>query len=765
MAAGHTDDFIVVVAAPSGLPASTPPLVDTATVTTTTTLLPGSVTSSSVTTTVAVSATLSVTKIGPAAITAGTTATYTITLTNLGPSDATTVSLTDALPAGLDLVAALQVAGTDTFNNLSTGNLVQFTTATLVAGHSDTFQVIVHAPSSDAAGTLLTDTATATASDAATVSSTVNSTAATSADLSVVKTGPLQIAAGSTITYTIDAFNAGPSDAQAVTLTDVLPVGLSLISFTAVNTNPDTFAPSGAATVFATTMGAGHTDVFQVVAKAAPGLAVGTTITNTATILSATTPDPNLSNNTSVSTAAVVTAADLAIVKGGPATVTAGTTLTYTLTVMNLGPSDAASVVVKDALPTGETLISESQIGGNDAFVNGSTDNTVMFTATTVAAGNTDTFQIIAATASSLANGSALVNTATVSAATFDPNLANNSSTLTTDVVTTSGLTILKTGPVSGIEGNEVTYTGTVTNSGPSDAQNVTISDVLPGNLSVISATQTGGADTLTFSVSGNTVTGTAATVAAGHADTFQIVAVAIEDGPTVNTATVTTTTNNIPGLPSSSSVTTAIAEAPLILGVTQIDFPEGTAFTADIANFTHANGVEPASAFSATINWGDGTSSTGGISKSGTVYTVSGTHTFNIDTNVIVTVTITEDGVNVSASHASGVFESAPVSGKVQNFVFETLDDAFNQMPSTAQVKDVTGAMMALDLAATGWLTSSKHVSALPAAVIAFFVGEVELSLIAAVEAGHGTDLNSAVSDIVNAFLLQALTEPLGLK
>ena len=40
------------------------------------------------------------------------------------------------------------------------------------------------------------------------------------------------------------------------------------------------------------------------------------------------------------------------------------------------------------------------------------------------------------------------------------------------------------------------------------------------------------------------------------------------------------------------------------------------------MATFTHANGVEPASAFTATINWGDGTTSTGTITLSGTTYT-----------------------------------------------------------------------------------------------------------------------------------------------
>ena len=48
------------------------------------------------------------------------------------------------------------------------------------------------------------------------------------------------------------------------------------------------------------------------------------------------------------------------------------------------------------------------------------------------------------------------------------------------------------------------------------------------------------------------------------------------------------------------------------------------------VATFTHASGVEPASAFVATINWGDSSTSTGTITQSGTTYTVKGSHTYS---------------------------------------------------------------------------------------------------------------------------------------
>ena len=61
------------------------------------------------------------------------------------------------------------------------------------------------------------------------------------------------------------------------------------------------------------------------------------------------------------------------------------------------------------------------------------------------------------------------------------------------------------------------------------------------------------------------------------------------------------------------------------------------------VATFTHANGVEPVSDFVATINWGDGTTSTGSITESGTTYKVKGSHTYAKNGSYTVTTTVVE--------------------------------------------------------------------------------------------------------------------------
>jgi uncharacterized repeat protein (TIGR01451 family) len=117
-----------------------------------------------------------------------------------------------------------------------------------------------------------------------------------------------------------------------------------------------------------------------------------------------------------------VPGADVSVVKTGPALVTEGDTYSYGLTVTNNGPADATSVVVTDPLPANSTFVSASA-GCTEAA------GTVTCTIGSLAAGASASRSITVVAGSA---GSSLTNTATVSAFQFDPNLANNSSTVVT---------------------------------------------------------------------------------------------------------------------------------------------------------------------------------------------------------------------------------------------------------------------------------------------------------------------------------------------
>src|SRR5262249_4857046 len=137
-------------------------------------------------------------------------------------------------------------------------------------------------------------------------------------------------------------------------------------------------------------------------------------------------------------------------------------------------------------------------------------------------------------------------------------------------------------------------------------------------------------------------VTFTVGSVAAGGTVTATVTAQAIEDGSTSDSASATSSSPDPNSGNNSSSQTTMFAE-PAINVSAPIRTRSRTLTNFQVATFTHASGVEPASAFSATINWGDGTTSAGTITQSGTTYSVTGSHIYSQGKNHTITTTVTE--------------------------------------------------------------------------------------------------------------------------
>ncbi len=147
-----------------------------------------------------------------------------------------------------------------------------------------------------------------------------------------------------------------------------------------------------------------------------------------------------MANNSQTVTTDVVAQADLSLTKttaAGPAI--AGDTITYTITVANAGPSDAQAVAMTDVVPAGTTFVSEAQTSG-PAFVlagpaAGGT-GTIGGTIAALPSGGSATFTVVLLVSPGAPGGGAISNTASVAAATADPDLANNGQTVTTDVLT-----------------------------------------------------------------------------------------------------------------------------------------------------------------------------------------------------------------------------------------------------------------------------------------------------------------------------------------
>jgi uncharacterized repeat protein (TIGR01451 family) len=141
-----------------------------------------------------------------------------------------------------------------------------------------------------------------------------------------------------------------------------------------------------------------------------------------------------------VATTKVVNAgADLSVVKtGNPAQTGAGFPITYTITVTNSGPSDAAGVMLSDTIPTDTTFGSFTQNTGPTftcSTPSAGGTGTVSCSIASLAAGVTATFTLVVNVNPTVLEGTTITNTASVSSTTSDPNLTNNSSMVTTLIV------------------------------------------------------------------------------------------------------------------------------------------------------------------------------------------------------------------------------------------------------------------------------------------------------------------------------------------
>jgi uncharacterized repeat protein (TIGR01451 family) len=220
--------------------------------------------------------------------------------------------------------------------------------------------------------------------------------------------------------------------------------------------------------------------------------------------------------------------ADLLVVKSnGADVVVAGTSVVYTITVENLGPSDAPGTLVSDLLPpelAGATWAC-TPTGGAACAPAGAGD-----IAETVAipAGDGLVFALAAAIPADAVG--AVTNTATVTPAAGVTDLApgNNSSTDSDPIVHVADLAVVKTADRAVYDLlDPIVFTVTVTNSGSSTALGVSVVDVLLPGVAAVAAAGTGWSCAVDTVADPDVVTCTAAELAVGVAPSIVIDAIA----------------------------------------------------------------------------------------------------------------------------------------------------------------------------------------------------------------------------------------------
>ncbi|RUT55598.1 fimbrial isopeptide formation D2 domain protein [Clostridium botulinum] len=495
----------------------------------------------------------------------GETVTYTVTLENTCTSPLTNVFFKDNIPNGL-----LFVAGSVIVNGVSEGSFdpnVGFTIPNIPGGSTATitFDAVVNAvPTPNPAINTATINYSYTPVEGGIENNfTVDSNTvplevrAVVADVGVIKTGsPNPVMSGETLTYTIDVSNLGPGDAQNVVLTDTIPPEITGAEFS--TDGGVTFSPWPGSFNIGTLLNQETRTILirGTVASVAPGF-----ITNTAEVTS-TTPDPNLSNNTSTSFIEVnesTEEADVGVFKSvGLNPVPAGEVVVFPIRVSNFGPADAQNIVLTDTIPPEITGAEFSEDGGSTF-----SPWTGSLVIETLLNGETRDI-LIRGTVSPTAAG-IISKTATVTSTTPDPNPSNNTSTVDVEVLApvVADVSVVKTAsPNPVMAGELLTYTINVTNFGPSSAENVVLTDVISPEITGAEFSTNGGE---TFSPWPGSLN--IGTLPASKTKTILIRGIVspTATGIISNTATVTSTTPD-PN-PNNNTSTVEVEVIPVVLG------------------------------------------------------------------------------------------------------------------------------------------------------------------------------------------------------
>jgi large repetitive protein len=502
----------------------------------------------------------------------GETFRYALTVDNLGPSIAQTATLTDTLDDDLAFIS-------------STLDECTISGQTVTCSHDDALPVESHTwmitvrlaadytgDGSDIANSaaVTADTADPDSSNNTGAAEASPTVAAPSADVAITNAASAnQVAPGETFDYTLTVANAGPSTATGIAVTDTLPTGLA---FVAADDCTATGQAITCATVDSLAVGAQRAFTFTVrIDPAYTGNGDDLASTATAT---PTTADPDTANNTatagvpggSVAAARADVSLTAAVIGSDP--VVPGQTFGYSLTVANAGPSTATGIAVTDALPASLAFVESDDCTADADF--GAT--VICATVDEIAVGGQTTFTVtVRLDPAYTGAGDDIAATAVATPASADPDTANNTAAAGvpggTVAAAEAAVSITQTAPASAVAGSTAAFTLTVTNTGPSTAQDVTVTDTLPAGLAFASAT---GAD---CTADGAVVTCALGAMSPGAAVALTLTADVDEAAPAgealTNTAEVTTATANTADDTTTSADFTAIAEAAVSLAQT----------------------------------------------------------------------------------------------------------------------------------------------------------------------------------------------------
>ncbi|WP_125721027.1 PKD domain-containing protein [Flavobacterium ustbae] len=501
--------------------------------------------------------------VSPAAVSINDNVIFTIRVTNSGPNNASEITVSDHLPPGYAYVSD---NGAGKYNN-ATGI---WNVGSLNNGNALTLQITAKVNTASAANYINTaEIQTAKQKDPdstpgnglpeddiASANVVLNS-----ADLELAKTvTPASAAAGQQVDFTINVVNIGPGNATGVNVQDIVPAGYTLVPGSV--SNGGTYQAANSSINWENLVlssGANLNLSFSAVVNP-----IGSYL-NTAQITASDLPDPDSTPNNSIPTEddqddAEITfigpSADLSLVKNvvaGNTSPIAGSQVSFELIIKNDGPDNAAGVQVADLLPSGFQYINYSSSAGLYDSASG------IWSVGTVDAGVSESLILDVKV---LPAGNYL-NTAQVTASNLpDPDSTPNNddgdqseddedNAAVVPVPPSADLSLTKTvSSTTPLAGSTVTFTIIATNSGPQDAAQVQVTDLLPAGYTFSSFNATSG------TYDSTTGLWTLDILESSESETLQINAIVNATGNYTNTVEVTSSDTPDPDSTPNNGVT-----------------------------------------------------------------------------------------------------------------------------------------------------------------------------------------------------------------
>jgi uncharacterized repeat protein (TIGR01451 family) len=513
---------------------------------------------------------------------------YTITVTNNSSQPATNVVIADVVPNGVTYVASSALGGAVNETTPDSGTGLTWTVPTLAgtASVDVTFRATVDAGAFTNTPSIQ-NTASFVSANESEENPANNSGSVTinikSFDVEVQKsvnnTTPEE---GEEVTYSILVTNSTIGVAGTnIVITDVVPDGVTYVpgSISAAHSPVDT-DPDGAGltwTIASLAAGGGtETLTFRATVDSGAKDALGT-VTNTAEMTSLDQTDSITSNN---SDDALITIVGLDIgvaISASPLDPVEGSEVIFTITVTNLSSQTATNIDIRNIVPNFLTYVNGSILGGdtnNQASPDAGSGLTWNIASLIGSASETLNFRATA-DAGSAANNPITNTVSLVSLNESEQNSANNDASV--DINAKAFDVSIAKAPSNAVpeEGEEITYTITVTNTTPGvPGSNILIRDIVPNGVTYVPGSISAAHSPIDTAPDSTGLTWTIANLAGGANEVLTFRATVDSGaqglGPNITNTAVIESSNEVDSIPGNNSASGIIVVTGLDMEVTK---------------------------------------------------------------------------------------------------------------------------------------------------------------------------------------------------